>query len=106
MIELRRVYDEKRRSGGYRVLVDRIWPRGLTKEEVKPDLWLREIAPSNGLRKWFGHDPDKWAEFKKRYFQELKGKKEEIGALRGRQRQKKSSSSTEPGTPSITMLLP
>ncbi len=89
MIELRRVYDEKRRSGGYRVLVDHLWPRGLKKEVVKPDLWLRDIAPSSGLRQWFGHNPDRWAEFKQRYFQELKGRKEEIDFIRDRERQKK-----------------
>ncbi len=89
MIELRRVYDEKQRTGGCRVLVDRVWPRGLKKEEVKPDLWLRDIAPSSELRKWFGHDPDKWQEFKKRYFAELKGRKEEIGFILDREREKK-----------------
>ena len=78
MIETRRVYDERRRTGGYRILVDRVWPRGLTKEEVRPDLWLRDIAPSSELRKWFGHDPGKWKEFRKRYFKELKSRKEDI----------------------------
>ncbi len=57
-------------------MIDRLWPRGLRKDEVKVDLWLKEIAPSNDLRKWFGHDPDKWNEFRKRYFQELDRKKE------------------------------
>ena len=88
MIEVRRVYDEKRRDG-YRVLVDRIWPRGLKKEEVKPDLWLRDIAPSSDLRKWFGHDPEKWDEFRKRYFRELKQRREEIGILLERERRGK-----------------
>lgn len=78
MIEIRRAYGEKRRARGYRVLVDRVWPRGLKKEEVKADLWLRDIAPSSNLRKWFGHDPDKWEEFKKRYFEELNNKKEDF----------------------------
>ena len=60
------------------MLVDRLWPRGLRKDEVKIDLWLKEIAPSNELRKWFGHDPNRWIEFKKRYFQELDQKSELI----------------------------
>ena len=81
MIEIRRVYDEKRRSGGYRVLVDRIWPRGLKKDDVKPDLWLRDIAPSSELRKWFGHEPEKWQEFKERYFRELKARREDVQEL-------------------------
>lgn len=89
MIEVRRVYDEKSRSGGFRVLVDRVWPRGLRKEAVKPDLWLRGIAPSNDLRKWFGHDPEKWDEFRKRYFRELQRHKDEIGALLEREREGK-----------------
>ena len=81
MIEVRRVYEEKRPGGGYRVLVDRVWPRGLKKEAVKPDLWLREIAPSSDLRKWFWHDPQKWDEFRRRYFRELKQRQEEVGQL-------------------------
>ena len=85
MIEIRRVYDEKQRSGGYRVLVDRIWPRGLKKEELNTDLWLRDIAPSSELRKWFGHEPEKWQEFKKRYFRELKDRKQDIDLLLARE---------------------
>ncbi|MEJ2324107.1 MAG: DUF488 family protein [Nitrospirota bacterium] len=74
---VKRVYDEPARSDGFRVLVDRLWPRGLSKEEAAVDLWLKDIAPSNELRKWYGHDPEKWPEFKRRYFGELK-KKEEL----------------------------
>lgn len=70
MIRTERIYDAST-SGGLRILVDRLWPRGLAKEEAAMDLWLKEIAPSNELRKWFGHDPAKWEEFKKRFFQEL-----------------------------------
>ncbi len=73
-IDTARIYDKPRGSRGYRVLVDRLWPRGLRKEDVKVDLWLKDIAPSNALRRWFGHDPARWQEFKKRYRQELEGK--------------------------------
>lgn len=71
-IKLKRAYDKPSANDGYRILVDRIWPRGVSKEGAKIDEWTKEIAPSNKLRKWFGHDPDKWEEFKKRYFNELK----------------------------------
>ncbi|HEY3398457.1 MAG TPA: DUF488 family protein [Armatimonadota bacterium] len=71
MIEVRRVYEPALESDGQRVLVDRLWPRGLSKEEAAVDLWLREIAPSDDLREWFGHDPAKWDEFQQRYSQEL-----------------------------------
>ncbi|MCL4473286.1 MAG: DUF488 family protein [Actinobacteria bacterium] len=86
MIETRRVYEEKHHTGGYRILVDRVWPRGLKKEEVKPDLWLRDVAPSNELRKWYGHDPAKWPEFRKRYFKELKGHKDDIAFISDKER--------------------
>jgi uncharacterized protein YeaO (DUF488 family) len=71
-IALKRVYEEPDKSDGYRVLIDRLWPRGIKKEQAYIDCWLKNIAPSSELRKWFGHDPEKWLEFKKRYFQELK----------------------------------
>ncbi len=70
-IEVKRVYDEPAASDGRRILVDRLWPRGLTKEKAKIDYWAKDIAPSNELRKWYGHDPAKWDEFRKRYFAEL-----------------------------------
>ena len=70
-IGLKRAYDPPQRSDGYRVLVDRIWPRGITKDDLKVDAWLKEVAPSTDLRKWFGHDPKKWDEFKRRYGREL-----------------------------------
>ena len=70
-IDLKRAYDPPARSDGYRVLVDRIWPRGVTKEDLKVDAWLKEVAPSTVLRKWFGHDPKKWDEFRRRYAREL-----------------------------------
>lgn len=70
---IKRVYEAPAADDGTRVLVDRVWPRGVSKEEAKLDLWLKEIAPSTELRKWFGHVPDKYPEFKKRYLQELSG---------------------------------
>ena len=70
MIKVERVYDTTK-SQGFRILVDRLWPRGVSKEKSKIDLWLKEIGPSDELRKWFGHDPAKWHEFKKKFFQEL-----------------------------------
>ena len=69
---VKRVYEPPEASDGTRVLVDRIWPRGLTKEHAGVDVWLKEIAPSAGLRTWFGHDPKRWREFRKRYFEELR----------------------------------
>lgn len=70
-LQIKRVYEPPERSDGVRVLVDRLWPRGLRKEDAKLDEWCKEIAPSNELRRWFGHDPVRWAEFQKRYFTEL-----------------------------------
>ena len=71
MVALKRVYDEPAPSDGTRVLVERLWPRGLSKERGHIDLWLKEIAPSKELRTWFGHDPEKFAEFRRRYEAEL-----------------------------------
>ena len=70
-IQLQRVYGAKANGGGKRILVDRVWPRGIKKESLKLDLWLRELAPSNELRKWFGHDERRWEEFQQRYHSEL-----------------------------------
>ena len=72
-VALKRAYEAPARSDGKRILVDRLWPRGLTKEKAALDLWLKEVAPSGELRKWFGHDPEKWPEFARRYRAELKG---------------------------------
>ncbi len=69
MIVIKRVYGNKEK--GFKILVDRVWPRGLTKEEVVADIWEKDIAPSNTLRKWFSHDESKWMEFKKKYEKEL-----------------------------------
>ncbi|HZY61514.1 MAG TPA: DUF488 domain-containing protein [Edaphobacter sp.] len=81
-IKLKRVYETPSKDDGKRILVDRLWPRGLTKEKAKVDLWLKEIAPSTELRKWFAHDPAKWTEFEKRYKAELKHNPEQIALLR------------------------
>jgi len=69
---VKRVYDKPAKEDGMRILVDRLWPRGLTKQKAAIDLWMKDIAPSTELRKWFGHDPDKWSEFRKKYLQELR----------------------------------
>jgi len=71
MIRIKRVYDPLGDEDGYRILIDRLWPRGLSKEDAYVDLWLKEIAPSTELRKWFQHDPEKWKEFGERYRKEL-----------------------------------
>lgn len=73
-IQTKRVYEAFSDDDGFRVLIDRIWPRGISKEDARLDEWLKEIAPSSGLRKWFGHDPDKFDEFRKRYTWELEEK--------------------------------
>lgn len=75
-IRIKRVYEQADEQDGFRVLVDRLWPRGLTKQKAHVDLWLKEIAPSTELRKWFGHEPEKWPEFQKRYRAELRKNKE------------------------------
>ena len=80
-IELKRAYETRSESDGYRVLVDRLWPRGVSKQDAKIDLWLKEIAPSTDLRKWFGHDPTKWDEFRERYHQELSNHPEVVKQL-------------------------
>ncbi len=72
-VMLKRAYDEPGMGDGYRVLVDRLWPRGLSKANARIDLWLKEVAPSTELRKWFAHDPQKWTEFTRRYRLELQG---------------------------------
>lgn len=71
MLKLKRIYDTHSKEDGYRILVDRLWPRGISKEEANVDLWLKDIAPSNELRKWFHHEEKNWVEFKKRYIEEL-----------------------------------
>ena len=81
-LHLKRIYEPPAKQDGYRILVDRLWPRGLTKEKAAIDLWLKEIAPSTELRKWFGHDPGKWKEFQQKYLKELKENKEAVAVLK------------------------
>lgn len=82
-IQVKRVYEPAGPEDGLRVLVDRIWPRGMTKEQVGADQWLKEVAPSTALRKWSGHDPARWDEFKRRYFAELDANPQPVTALLG-----------------------
>jgi len=83
-IRIKRVYTKPAQSDGYRVLVDRIWPRGVSKDEAHLDDWMKDVAPSSKLRKWFNHDPDRWNEFKHRYFDELEDKSEKLHVLRNK----------------------
>ena len=80
MIGIERIYDNPRGddSNSFRILIDRLWPRGLSKDKVKIDLWLKDVAPSTSLRKWFSHDERKWDEFKIRYFKELEENNESV----------------------------
>lgn len=82
MIRLKRVYEEPSEEDGLRILVERLWPRGLTKEHAAVGLWLKDVAPSPEIRIWFGHDPAKWEEFCKRYWAELEKKQELINLLK------------------------
>jgi uncharacterized protein YeaO (DUF488 family) len=84
MIRIKRAYEAPQKADGYRVLVDRLWPRGVSKAALRLDAWEKEVAPSPALRKWFGHDPERWAEFKKRYRAELRSRKPELSALKKR----------------------
>jgi uncharacterized protein YeaO (DUF488 family) len=81
-LQIKRVYDEPSETDGKRILIDRLWPRGVSKAKAKVDLWLKAIAPSTPLRQWFGHDPGKWEEFKKRYKDELDHNREAVAQLR------------------------
>jgi uncharacterized protein YeaO (DUF488 family) len=90
MIKLKRIYSKSSSNDGYRILVDRLWPRGLSKDSARVDLWLKDIAPSDKLRKWFSHDPKKWPEFDKKYHKELGKKEELISRLKELERDKKT----------------
>jgi len=81
MIRLKRAYERAAHDDGQRILVERLWPRGVSKEKADLDLWLKEIAPSSELRKWFGHDPAKWPEFQRRYRDELRHRPQEVAQL-------------------------
>ncbi|AWN75139.1 DUF488 domain-containing protein [Legionella anisa] len=80
-IKIKRIYETPDSADGYRILVDRLWPRGVKKETAAIDLWLKEVSPSNELRQWFNHEPDKWQEFQKRYAQELTEKQEQLATI-------------------------
>jgi uncharacterized protein YeaO (DUF488 family) len=82
VIRLKRVYEEPGTEDGFRILVERLWPRGLTKDRVAVDLWLKELAPSSALRTWYAHDRAKWEQFCERYWAELKQKNELVNVLR------------------------
>ena len=81
IIKVERIYNNPRGNSTFRILVDRLWPRGLRKDKVKVDLWQKDIAPSNSLRRWFSHDERKWDEFKHRYFKELEKKMNSLARL-------------------------
>lgn len=81
-VRLKRAYEPAEESDGMRILVDRLWPRGVSKAQARIDRWMKDVAPSAELRTWFGHDPARWDEFRKRYRTELAGHREEIGELR------------------------
>jgi uncharacterized protein YeaO (DUF488 family) len=82
MIKIKRVYEKPAKEDGWRVLVDRLWPRGMKKEAAHLDVWMKEVAPSDALRKWFGHKPEKWSGFQKKYRAELAKKKELVADLK------------------------
>lgn len=81
-IKLNRAYEKPAAEDGTRILVDRLWPRGLTKDKAAIDHWFKEIAPSTKLRKWFAHDPDRWSDFRRRYIEELKGNRLRLREIR------------------------
>jgi uncharacterized protein YeaO (DUF488 family) len=89
-IAIKRIYEEPVPGDGARILVDRLWPRGVSKERAKLDLWLKDIAPSTELREWFGHDPKKWIGFQKKYKIELANNAEPVAALKKIARQNKT----------------
>ncbi len=80
-IKIKRAYEEPDEADGFRILVDRLWPRGLSKQNARIDYWPKELAPSTELRRWYGHDPEKWPEFKSRYFAELDGEPDLVSRL-------------------------
>ena len=86
-VRLKRAYEPAAPSDGYRVLIDRLWPRGVKRESARLDEWARELAPSTELRRWFGHDPARFAEFRRRYLEELSAQEDKLRELRGRARE-------------------
>lgn len=85
--QLKRIYERPAREDGYRILVDRLWPRGISMANADVDLWLKDISPSDALRRWFSHDPRKWPEFKKRYHRELEAKRDLVALVEDRIRE-------------------
>lgn len=90
MIKIKRVYDPLNSDDGFRILVDRLWPRGLSKDKAEIDLWLKDIAPSNELRRWLSHDPEKWEVFKRKYAEELKPKTHLLSKIRQIEKEKRA----------------
>lgn len=90
MIKIKRAYDKHSKEDGYRILVDGLWPRGISKDDAKIDLWLKEISPSSELREWFSHDPKKWEGFKSKYRDELKEKAELVKEIKRIEKEKKT----------------
>lgn len=88
MIKIKRIYESPDRDDGARILIDRLWPRGISKSKAKIDLWLKDIAPSNELRKWFGHDLEKCSLFKKKYFTELASKQDLLSQIKQHMKEK------------------
>jgi len=83
-VQLKRIYEPPQKSDGYRVLVDRVWPRGLSKDAAQIDLWMKDVAPSTALRKWFNHDPARWVGFQEKYRAELRELGDKLDELRAR----------------------
>src|SRR5690242_18639436 len=104
LIRVQRIYDNPKgrnnNDNDFRILVDRLWPRGLSKDKVKVDVWQKDIAPSNSLRKWFGHDEKKWNEFRRRYFKELNEKSEVVNMILSKEKEKPSTTTAT----TITLL--
>ncbi|GMV77472.1 MAG: hypothetical protein AMXMBFR79_06070 [Chitinophagaceae bacterium] len=90
MIYIKRIYEPPEKKDGYRILIDRLWPRGIAKQEAKIDVWVKEIAPSTELRKWFNHDAVKWKEFKEKYQKELKNNLELVHQIKALEKENKT----------------
>jgi uncharacterized protein YeaO (DUF488 family) len=88
VLKTKRIYDEASAEDGFRILVDRLWPRGISKEKAKIAVWMKEVAPSDDLRKWFSHDPEKWQGFKKKYEVELKQKQDLLDKIKQAEKEK------------------
>ncbi|MDE1812797.1 MAG: DUF488 family protein [Thaumarchaeota archaeon] len=90
MIKIKRIYENHSSDDGFRILIDRLWPRGVSKTNAHVDLWFKEIAPTDHLRKWFSHDPKKWESFKKKYIEELKDNKSLLDKIKDLQKEHKT----------------